>query len=75
MSDTIAEFVKTYCTTFFMNNSPNIFEGVSYKSFKKFKKMVTTRFELMNEFYAQKQDTVLAIISDCSATIFNNFQQ
>lgn len=56
LNDTIGEFLSIYCSTNFTGpQTYNIFEDLSYKNYKKFKKLIKNRFESMSEFYNTKQ--------------------
>lgn len=76
LSETIAEFVKIYCVTYFDGSVQvgNFFEDVSYKSYKKFKKAVNNRFDMMNEFYTTKSEEILQLILTSSLNLFSDFQ-
>ena len=56
-------------------NFQDFFKDVSYKNFKKFKKMVNERFEGMNEFVDLKNDGMVNLVEQCSQQIYQEFTQ
>lgn len=76
LNDTIAEFVKLYTNMNFTHNHfYNLFEDISYKNFKKFKKMVNNRFESMSDFCQHRYRVIVITISEAAQQIYNEFQQ
>ena len=75
LNDTIGEYLKTYCRTNFQGpHTCNIFEDLSYKNYKKFKKLVKARFDSMSEFFNTKLKENLNEILVSAQQIYNDFE-
>ena len=67
-------FFEGYCNVYFIQNqNMNFFEDVHYKGYKKFKRLVSSRFSVINELFArdsESSDKFIEIMLGTAGRIF-----